>query len=146
MHGDTLLWGRDLDKRSSRGQIDLQRLIEGNVALQIFSSVTKTPKGQNYASNSDKTDNITLLTIAQLQPPRTWGSLLQRPLYHAQKLDTAAANSAGKLRVIRTPADLDKLLADRGAGQKVVGAMLNTFWMHPAVHGEAIKRTKAMNG
>ncbi len=27
--------------------------------------------------------------------------------------------------------------------QKVVGAMLNTFWLHPAVHAEAIKRTKA---
>ena len=125
MHGDTLLWSRNLDKRSSRGQIDLQRLLEGNVALQVFSSVTKTPKGQNYASNSDKTDNITLLTFAQLQPPRTWTSLLQRSLYHAQKLDKAAANSNGQLRVIRTPADLDKLLADRAGGQKVVGGMLS---------------------
>lgn len=125
MHGDTLLWSRDLNKRSSRGQIDLQRLLDGNVALQVFSSVTKTPKGQNYASNSDKTDNITLLTFAQLQPPRTWTSLLQRSLFHAQKLDRAAANSNGQLRVIRTPADLDRLLADRGKGQKVVGAMLS---------------------
>ena len=125
MHGDTLLWSRNLDKRSGRGQIDLQRLLEGNVALQVFSSVTKTPKGQNYASNSDKTDNITLLTFAQLQPPRTWNSLLQRSLYHAQKLDKAAAGSDGHLRVIRTPADLDKLLADRAGGQKVVGGMLS---------------------
>ena len=125
MHGDTLLWSRNLDKRSSRGQIDLQRLLEGNVALQVFSSVTKTPKGQNYASNSDKTDNITLLTFAQLQPPRTWNSLLQRSLYHAQKLDRAAARSDGQLRVIRTPADLDTLLADRAKGQKVVGGMLS---------------------
>lgn len=125
MHGDTLLWSRDLNKRSSRGQIDVQRLIDGNVALQIFSSVTKTPKGQNYASNSDKTDNITLLTVAQLQPPGTWSSLLERSLFHARKLDRAAGASGGKLRVLRTPADLDALLADRAKGQKVVGAMLS---------------------
>ena len=125
MHGDTLLWSRDLNKRSPRGQIDLQRLLDGNVALQVFSSVTKTPKGQNYESNSDKTDNITLLTFAQLQPPKTWSSLLERSLFHARKLDRAAAASGGQLRVIRTTADLDKLLADRGKGQKLVGAMLS---------------------
>jgi microsomal dipeptidase-like Zn-dependent dipeptidase len=125
MHGDTLMWERSLLQRVHRGQIDVPRLIEGNYALQVFSSVTKTPKGQNYESNSDKTDNITLLTIGQLQPVRTWGSLLERSLWHAQKLDRAAAGSDGRLRVIRTPADLDKLLADRAAGQKVVGGMLS---------------------
>ncbi|HWK35145.1 MAG TPA: peptidase M19, partial [Sphingomonas sp.] len=46
MHVDTLLWQRNPLTRSGRGQVDLPRLIEGNVALQIFSSVTKTPKGQ----------------------------------------------------------------------------------------------------
>ena len=42
-------------------------------ALQLFSSVTKTPKDQNYDGNSDETDNITLLTVAQLQPVRDLG-------------------------------------------------------------------------
>ncbi|PTS77296.1 peptidase M19, partial [Sphingomonas sp. HMWF008] len=94
-------------------------------ALQVFSSVTKTPKGQNYDANSGDTDNITALTIADLQPPRTWGSLLQRSLWHAQKLDRYAAGSNGQLRVIRTTADLDRLLADRASGKKVVGGMLS---------------------
>jgi microsomal dipeptidase-like Zn-dependent dipeptidase len=125
MHGDTLLWRRSLLDRAARGQVDLPRLIEGNVALQIFSSVTKTPKGQNYDSNGADTDNITLLTVAQLQPPRTWTSLLQRSLWHAEKLDRAAAGSDGRLRVIRTPAELDKLLADRASGRKIVGGMLS---------------------
>lgn len=125
MHGDTLLWRRSLLDRAARGQVDLPRLIEGNVALQIFSSVTKTPKGQNYDSNGADTDNITLLTVAQLQPPRTWTSLLQRSLWHAEKLDRAAAGSDGRLRVIRTPAELDKLLADRAGGHKIVGGMLS---------------------
>lgn len=125
MHGDTLLWRRSLLDRAARGQIDLPRLIDGNVALQIFSSVTKTPKGQNYDANGGDTDNITLLTIAQLQPVRTWNSLLQRSLWHAEKLDRAARASEGKLRVIRTPQELDQLLAERAAGKKPVGGMLS---------------------
>lgn len=125
MHADTLLWQRGLLDRSERGQIDLPRLLAGNYALQVFSSVTKTPKGQNYDANPSDTDNITALTIADLQPPRTWGSLLQRSLWHAQKLDRYAAASRGQLRVIRSPADLDRLLADRATGQKVVGGMLS---------------------
>ncbi len=125
MHADTLLWQRSLLDRSERGQVDLPRLLAGNYALQVFSSVTKTPKGQNYEANPSDTDNITALTIADLQPPRTWGSLLQRSLWHAQKLDRYAAASRGQLRVIRSPADLDRLLADRATGQKVVGGMLS---------------------
>ncbi|MDX5985804.1 dipeptidase [Sphingomonas echinoides] len=125
MHADTLLWQRSLLDRSDRGQIDLPRLLAGHYALQVFSSVTKTPKGQNYDANPSDTDNITALTIADLQPPRTWGSLLQRSLWHAQKLDRYAAASNGQLRAIHSPADLDRLLADRAGGQKVVGAMLS---------------------
>jgi microsomal dipeptidase-like Zn-dependent dipeptidase len=125
LHEDTLLWKRDLLERADRGHVDLPRLIEGNVALQVFSSVTKTPKGQNYDANSAETDNITLLAVAQLQPPRTWTSLLERSLYHAQKLERAAARSDGRLHVIRSPGELDALLAARAAGQKAVGGLLS---------------------
>jgi len=125
MHADTLLWRRNLLDRANRGQVDLPRLQAGNVALQVFSSVTKTPRHQNYDANGADSDNITLLAIAQAQPPRTWGSLLQRSLWHAEKLDRAAAASGGALRVIRSPADLDRLLADRAAGRKVTGGLLS---------------------
>ncbi|RYD55744.1 MAG: peptidase M19 [Sphingomonadales bacterium] len=125
MHADTLMWRRSLLDRSNTGQVDLPRLLDGNATLQIFSSVTKTPKGQNYDSNTADTDNITLLTIAQMQPPKTWSSLLERSLFHARKLDRAAAGSNGKLRVIRTPAELDRLLADRAGGKRLVGGMLS---------------------
>ena len=37
LHADSLLWGRDLLARNSRGQVDIPRLIDGNVALQVFS-------------------------------------------------------------------------------------------------------------
>lgn len=125
MHSDTLLWKRDLDVLVNHGHVDLPRLEAGNVALQIFSSVTKTPKGQNYEHNSADTDNITLLAIAQLQPLRTWNSLLQRSLWHAEKLRRAEAKSEGRLRIIRSGSDLDRLLADRAAGKRVTGALLS---------------------
>jgi microsomal dipeptidase-like Zn-dependent dipeptidase len=125
MHSDTLMWQRDMLDRADRGHVDLPRLEDGHVALQVFSSVSKTPKGQNYDANGSDSDNITLLTFAQLQPPRTWTSILERSLYHAQKLQRAADNSGGRLRFIKTSAELTTLLADRANGQKVTGAVFS---------------------
>jgi membrane dipeptidase len=125
MHADSLLWKRDLLERSDRGHIDLPRLIEGHYALQVFSSVTKSPKGQNYGSNGADSDTITSLTIIDLQPPATWTSLLARSLWHAKKLRRFAERSGGRLRLIRTPSDIDRLLADRQNGDSVVGGMLS---------------------
>ena len=123
LHGDTLLWKRDLLDKADRGQIDLPRLETGNVALQVFSSVSKTPKGQNYDSNSADTDNITLLAMAQLQPINTWFSIFERSMYHGRKLKSAADSSQGRLMLIRKPADIDRLLAARASGQQVTGAL-----------------------
>lgn len=125
LHADTLLWQRSLLDPAGRGQVDLPRLEAGNVALQVFSSVTKTPKGQNYDSNGADSDNISLLAIGQLQPVRTWNSLLQRSLWHSEKLGRAEAESQGRLRVVRSGADVRRLLADRAGGRRVTGALLS---------------------
>lgn len=125
LHSDTLMWDRNVLQRASRGHEDLPRLAEGNVTLQLFSSVTKSPKGQNYDANGSDTDNITGLVIAQLQPVRTWGSLLERSLYHGEKLDRAVARADGALRKVSDPASLDALLAARaGSARPPVGALL----------------------
>jgi len=126
LHSDTLLWNRNLLNRADQGHMDLPRLEEGNVALQVFSSVTKTPKGQNYDANDADSDNITPLVIAQLQPTRTWNSLLERSLWHAEKLERAAAKSDGELLGIASPKDLDRLLRERSSETpKPVGALLS---------------------
>ena len=130
MHADTLLWSRNLIGNADRGQVDLARLEAGNVALQIFSSVTKTPKNQNYDSNGADSDNITLLAFAQLQPPRTWSSLIERSLFHSAKLATAEAKSGGRLRMVRDGAGLARLLAERRRGAKVTGALLSVEGLH----------------
>lgn len=130
LHSDTLLWKRNILDRADRGHMDLPRLEDGNVALQILASTTKSPKGQNYDANGGDTDNITALVIAQLQPVRTWNSLLERSLWHAEKLHRAVAASAGKLRAVNTPEDIDKLLAERRGKVPPVGAMLSIEGLH----------------
>lgn len=125
MHADTLLWKRDLTEWSNRGHVDLPRLQSGNVAIQVFSSVSKTPRKMNYDSNSADSDNITLLTIAQWQPPRTWNSLLERSLFHAEKLKKAVKNSDGHLRLLLTGQDIDDLLLDRADNRQLVGAIFS---------------------
>ena len=130
LHSDTLMWNRDLGDRADRGHMDLPRLQEGNVALQLFSSVTKTPKGQNYDGNGADTDNITLLTFAQLQPVKTWRSLVERSLYHASKRDNAVTGSDGKLQAVDKAQQLDALLAARQKDRSTVGAMLTIEGLH----------------
>ncbi len=131
-HADPLLWKRDLTRRNSRGQIDIPRLQEGNVALQVFTAVTKAPMGLNYEHNDpDTLDNITLLAIAQLWPLPTWTSLKERALYQAHKLELFAEKRPDDLMIIRTRADLETVLQRRAAGQPVVGAILGIEGAHP---------------
>ena len=130
LHSDSLLWSRNFLDRADRGHMDLPRLEDGHVALQVLASTTKSPKGQNYDSNSGDTDNITSLVIAQLQPVRTWNSLLERSLWHAEKLHRAVAASSGKLRAVTTPENIDALLASRRGKMPPVGAMLSIEGLH----------------
>src|SRR5689334_3152893 len=101
LHADSLLWARDLLERGTRGHVDIPRLIEGNVALEAFTIVTKTPRNQNIENNTGDTDNITLLAIAERWPIKAWSSLTERALYQARKLQDTADRSAGKFTIIR---------------------------------------------
>ena len=130
LHADTLLWDRDLRTRGERGHVDLPRLSEGNVAIQVFGSVTKTPRGQNYDANSADTDNITPLVVGQAQPPRTWTSLLQRSLYHAERLAKVERQAPSRVRIIRTAGDVEEVLQRRENGEEVLGALLAVEGLH----------------
>lgn len=115
LHADSLLWDRDLLQRATRGHVDVPRLIDGNVALQSFTVVTKTPYvwKMNIESNDDKTDNITILAVAERWPSSTWSSLAQRALYQAGKLRDTASRSKGKLTLITTSVELSSYLDRR---------------------------------
>jgi len=113
MHADSLLWSRDLLDRGSRGHVDIPRLLEGNVALQAFTIVTRTPRNMNIEANSGDSDNITLLAIAERWPIASWKSLKQRALYQARKLRDVAARSNGKFVLIKSSGDLSSYLDRR---------------------------------
>lgn len=130
-HADSLLWDRDLTQRAGRGHADLPRLIAGNVALQVFTTVTKSPAGLNYERNAaDARDNITLLYIGQLRPLRSWRDLTERALEQARQLERAEARAPGMLKILRNRADLETLLARRAAGETVVGGLLGAEGGH----------------
>lgn len=130
LHADTLMWGRSLLDDVDWGHVDLRRLQQGNVALQVFSSVTKTPAGQNYDGNGSDTDRITPLVIAQMQPVRTWTSLLERSRYHAEKLDDVADRSNGAVAFVRDAADLNDLIEARQGEQPPVGGLFSVEGLH----------------
>jgi microsomal dipeptidase-like Zn-dependent dipeptidase len=130
LHADSLLWGRDLLRRSGRGQVDIPRLTDGNVALQVFSVVTKSPRGLNIERNDDKTDDITLLAIAERWPVRTWFSLKSRALYQADRLRAMAGMSDGKFVLIRSRKDLKIFLDRRRLEPGILAGMLSIEGAH----------------
>jgi microsomal dipeptidase-like Zn-dependent dipeptidase len=115
LHADSLLWGRDLLRRSTRGQVDIPRLIEGNVALQVLAATTKSPRHLNLERNDDRSDDVVLLALALGWPPATWRRLLPRALHLASRADDLAVGSDGAFRVIRSGRDL----ADYGAARRL---------------------------
>jgi membrane dipeptidase len=131
LHDDALLWERDLLKRYDYGHSDLPRMLEGRLGLQVFSTVTKTPRSLNMESNGADSDNITLLAMAQRWPRETWSSLLQRALYQAQKLKDAAASSDGRLVLIRTRADLARFIEAWQQDPRRVAGLLATEGLQP---------------
>jgi len=132
LHADSLLWNRDLLDRSDSGHVDVPRLIEGNVALQAFTVVTKTPYvwKMNIERNDDQTDNIKILAIAERWPAATWSSLAERALYQASKLRDAAARSGGKLTLITSSAELSSYLDRRITGPHITAGFLGIEGAH----------------
>jgi microsomal dipeptidase-like Zn-dependent dipeptidase len=106
LHADSLLWGRDLLARSERGQVDVPRLIDGNVALQVLAASTKSPRHLNIERNDDSSDDVILLALALGWPPATWRHLLPRALHMARQADAMASRADGRFRIIRNRTDL----------------------------------------
>jgi microsomal dipeptidase-like Zn-dependent dipeptidase len=130
LHTDSLLWGRDLNQRASRGQVDIPRLIDGNVALQVFSVVTKSPHGLNIERNDANSDDIFLLAIAQRWPIGAWFSLKARALYQADRLRAMAAAADGKFAIIKTRRDLKIFLERRELEPKILAGLLSIEGAH----------------
>lgn len=130
MHADELLWGRDPLARADHGHVDVPRMTDGNVALQVFSVVTKTPKNQNYDHNTGETDNIALLALVQRWPLATRTSLRARAIYQASRLQDAVVRSNGALILVTDKASMAAFLARRATAPSTHAAVLAIEGLH----------------
>ncbi len=130
-HADSTLWDRDLLECHDRGHLDVPRMREGNVAVQMFTSVTKVLAGINYEKNStEASDRITLLQVVQGAPIVTWSSLTARALNHAAQLQALAQRAPEQFQLIKTVTDLTSVLNWRATGDRIVGGILGTEGSH----------------
>ncbi|TDF41955.1 peptidase M19 [Alteromonadaceae bacterium M269] len=130
-HSDSLMWSRDLMKENRVGHMDIPRLQKGNVALQMFTTVTKAPSGLNYETNDANTsDDITKLALVSLWPTKTWTSLTERSLYMSARLHSLAEENPKDLAVVTSKKSLSEVIERRKTNTKLVGALLGTEGSH----------------
>lgn len=135
-HADALMWSRDLLKRGKLGHVDLPRLQEGNVALQVFTVPNHVPRGHRMANTPDNLDLFVPLSFFQAWPARTWFSPYHRALYQANRLAKTADRSGGQLRVIHTHEDLARFLEDRRADPTQTAGLLGIEGMYGLGEGK----------
>jgi membrane dipeptidase len=130
-HSDSLMWKRDLMDQHDYGHVDIPRLQQGNVALQMFTTVTKSPDGINYEANSsDANDNITKLALVSLWPMNTWNSLAERALFQASKALEMANEFPQQVSLITSKSNLSQFILQRQANPKLLGMLLGTEGSH----------------
>lgn len=130
-HSDSLMGSRNLAKRHDFAHVDLPRLQEGNVGLQMFTTVTKSPDGLNYDQNkADARDNITLVALMQRWPKETWSSLTARALFQADRLHALIEQQPDDIAWIRSFEELNDWFERRKENPKLVGALLGTEGSH----------------
>lgn len=130
LHCDMLLWDRDFFEEHDYGHVDLPRMQQANMALQVFTIVSKVPRGINIERNDDKTDQIALLSFGQLRPPGTWFSIKERAMHQIDQLHFFAKKSTGQFRVIRNKTELEKYIEDRDKNQSLTAGMLGLEGAH----------------
>ncbi|SDM34053.1 Zn-dependent dipeptidase, dipeptidase homolog [Daejeonella rubra] len=130
LHCDALLWDRDLLKKHDYGHVDLPRMQTANMAFQVFTIVSKVPRGINIEQNDSHSDQIGLLSFAQLQKPETWFNVKERALNQARSLYGFADRSEGKFRVITNKDELQKFITDRESDRSLSSGMLGLEGAH----------------
>ena len=130
-HADSALWSRDLSIDNDHGHVDIPKLQKGNVALQMFTTVTKSPSGQNYDKNETNTrDNITTLAIVQGWPIKTWTSLYERAVYQSRKIHKLSEENPNDLMLIKSKLDLSKFIEKRKKNSTLIGGLIGTEGSH----------------
>ncbi len=131
LHCDELLWDRNLLKKINYGHVDVPRMQHANMAFQVFTIVSKVPAGINIEQNDEKSDQIALLSFAQLRPVSNWFSIKERALNQCRTLHEFANASDGRLRVITSKTDLQKFIFDRAKNKSLTSGMLGLEGAQP---------------
>ncbi len=135
LHCDALLWRREVLHRGRWGHADLPRLVAGNVAIQVFASVTRVPvQAYRMERVPDRWDVITPLVLLQGWPVATWTSPRARALHAAARMDAAVRESDGQLVLLRNREELERFLARRAVDTACCGALLSIEGMHALEH------------
>lgn len=128
LHADTLLWKRDPAHQHAFGQTDFPRFRKGGVAVQVFSTVTYVPSGQNEQSNEVKGDLIRQLAMAQGWPPSTWFSIYERATHQARRLKKLENDN---FLIARTKTELLDGLKSKETNNGLLIGVLATEGAHP---------------
>jgi len=124
LHSDVLLWKRDILQEHDYGHEDIPRMIKANMALQAFTLVNKSPADLNYDKNTDESDQITSLFMAQGRPLKSWFSLTERVIYQSNDLYQYSQNSKGQLSVITSQTELQTYLTKRQTDKSITAGFL----------------------
>ncbi|WP_366657725.1 membrane dipeptidase [Fodinicurvata sp. EGI_FJ10296] len=133
LHVDTLKWERDLLERSTFGHTDIPRMREGNISMQVFTIVTKSPIRSPWRDcvNGGNPDANTLLSAMQGRPTF---DLRARAFHQIDRFKDAAARSleyeGPELRLIESADDLETFLADWSAGEEIVAGIIGIEGAH----------------
>jgi microsomal dipeptidase-like Zn-dependent dipeptidase len=140
-HADTLLH-RDPSEPSTRGHVDLSRLLSGGVDLQVFAMAPFAPsmraKGGDLCGSRTATNRIAgLFVVTEPFRPRTWFSSYARVMRMIERFNAAVEmerGETGRLIQIFGPEDFDRLQQARSNRKPTVGAMLAVegfYWASP---------------
>ncbi|MHB1172591.1 MAG: dipeptidase [Lacisediminihabitans sp.] len=123
MHADSLMFNRDLLHRSALGHVDIPRLVEGNVGLQLFTVVTQATASMKLDQNK-ASDSITMLAMVERWPIKTWRSFKERALHQAGKFESLAKRSRGTFFAIHNQGELERFLKERKANPSLTAGIL----------------------
>jgi microsomal dipeptidase-like Zn-dependent dipeptidase len=146
-HSDTLLH-RDPSAASTRGHVDLPRLLDGGVDLQVYALAPFAPamrdtEGDICGSRAARNRIALLFFLKEPFRPRTWFDSEARVLRMIERFNAAVGKGPDKearLTALFEREDLDWLLNAQSNNESAVGAMLAIEGFYWASRDEAILR------
>lgn len=131
LHCDALLWKRPMAKDLDRAHVDLPKMHQAHVDLQVFTVVSKSPKNLNFDENDDRTDDLTLLNFVQGRPLRAWFNLKHRVGVQSKKLHQLEHKSDLNFKVVKNKSDLKSIIESNQDSFHVAGGLFGLEGAHP---------------